>query len=199
MIDWLLHCSADELRSVLNIERDFEASLENFYYPLTKLDKKGRIALVGIGNVGTSVVDKLYDKLLPIENMVDSFSFLESGGDLSLLLKEGKEIYKNDPLVLVIVITKIDDKNDIKTVLDVSGIAKHFLCDDFYAIPLISRTACGGSSTLFERINVSPVFSEDVCQRSETCSLHKKMPMELSLLRLHVSALKTIVDFLKNY
>lgn len=198
MIDWLLHCSADELRSVLKIERDFEAALENFCYLCALTNRKGRIALVGIGDIGTSVVDKLYDKLLPIESIVDSFSFLESGGDLSLLLKEGEKIYKNDPLMLTLTITKIDKKNDLKTILDVSGISKHFLCNNFYAIPLMERAAYGGSSTLFERINVSPIFEEEVCQRSEIYFLHKKIPMELSLLRLYTLALSTITGFLKK-
>ena len=198
MIDWLLSCSSDELRSVIKLEREFDATMEQYCCSRALTNKKGRIALVGIGNIGTSVVDKLYEKLLPIESMVDSFSFLESGGDFSLLLKEGEVIYKNNPLILVLMVTKIGRIDDTKDVLGVCGIAKHFLCDNFYAIPLMERTACGGSSTLFERFNVSPVFTEEVCQRAETSMLYGKVPMELSLLRLYTSALSRITVFLKK-
>ena len=198
MIDWLLSCSSDELRSVIKLEREFDATMEQYCCSRALTNKKGRIALVGIGDVGTSVIGKLYEKLLPIESMVDSFSFLESGGDLSLLLKEGEVIYRNEPLILALLVTKIGRMGGIKDVLDVYGIAKYFLCDDFYAIPLMERTACCGSSTPFERINASPVFTEEVRQKGEGSMLYRKVPMELSLLRLYTSPLSVIVQFMKK-
>lgn len=196
MIDWLLSCSSDELRSVTKLEREFNATMEQYCCSRALENKKGRIALVGIGNVGTSVVDKLYEKLLPIESMVDSFSFLESGGDLSLLMKEGEVIYRNEPLVLALMVTKIGKIDDIKDVLDVYGISKHFLCDNFHAIPLMERTACCGSSTPFERINANPVFTEEIRQKGKGSMLCRKVPTKLSFLRLYTSALNAVVEFL---
>ena len=130
------------MRSVIKLEREFDATMEQYCCSRALTNKKGRIALVGIGDVGTSVVDKLYEKLLPIESMFDSFIFLESCGDLSLLLKEGEVTYRNEPLILALMVTKIYRIYDIKDVLDVYGIARHFLCDDFYAITFMERTAC---------------------------------------------------------
>ena len=131
--------------------------------------------------------------------MLDSFSLLDEKRSMTLVRKEGEEIYKNEPLKLVIVVGKIENSDHINSIFEVITLSKFFLCDETYGFFIIDEDIkyCIIQHE-WPEINITTVSKESVCQRSETCTLLKIAPNGQPLLRLYIAALTSIDGFLKN-
>ena len=81
--------------SVVKAESGITKTIDDYilYFALT--GNQGRIALIGLCEDGSVITDYLYEKLPKLEYMLDPFSLLDEKRSMTLVRKEGEEIYKN--------------------------------------------------------------------------------------------------------
>ena len=131
MKDYLIVCKYDEALSLAKAESGIAKTIDG-YILSSAFGTKGRIALIGLGEDGSAITDYLYERLAKIEFMLDSFSLLDENRSMTLVRKEGEEIYKNELLKLVIVVGKIENSDHINSIFEVITLSKFFLCDETY-------------------------------------------------------------------
>lgn len=185
--------------SVVKAESGITKTIDDYilYFALT--GNQGRIALIGLSENGSVITDYLYEKLSKIEFMLDSFSLFDENRSMTLVRKEGEEIYKNELLKLVIVVGKIENSEHIYSIFEVIKLLNFFLCDEIYGFFIVNEgVKCCFIQYEWPEINIITVLKESVCQKSETCPLLKIAPNGQLLLRLYLAALTSIDRFLKK-
>ena len=199
MEDYLIVCEHDEMLSVLKAESGIEKTIDDYILYSALSGNQGRIALIGLGEVGSVITDYLYEKLPKLEYMLDSFSLLDEYRSMDLVRKEGEGIYKAEPLKLVIIAGKIENSDHIDSIFEAIKLSKSFLCDEIYGFFIIDEDVEGCLiQDEWPEINITTVSEKSVCQKSETCTLLKIAPTGQLLLRLYIVALASIDEFLKK-
>ena len=198
MKDYLIACEHDEMLSVAKAESSIAKTIDDYIFS-SAFGTKGRIALIGLGEDGSAITDYLYEKLSKIEFMFDSFSLLDEKRSMTLVRNEGEEIYKNEPLKLVIIAGKIENSDHIDSIFEAIKLSKFFLCDEIYGFFIIDEDVkCCLIQDERPEINITTVLEKTVCQKSETCTLLRIAPTGQLLLRLYIAALTSIDGFLKK-
>ncbi len=195
-------CTQNYIKQFLDIESDIDDAINNPDCPLPSR-MKGRIALMGFSDEDSFIIEDViadvYERLSSIEYMVDSFNVEYPEETMHLLKKEGEIIYRDEPLALMLIISRIDDIMHTDAILSAINFARKFSCQEIYGVFLVDDDLEDDFYPhTFPQMQITSIRTDEIRQSSDLCVLKRKIPNEDLALSLYTAALTSIRDFLKK-